>query len=96
MPKDFTTKESENERDSRLLLNTFLTTSDPLLERVLQRLVLDSGEFAHRGATQLSRIWNSTRDNLRGVIRTIEPGAAQSASADWNVWRCFSREMGIA
>jgi hypothetical protein len=77
MVKDFN-KESESERDSRLLLNTFLTTCDPLIERVLQRLVLDSGELAHRGATQLRRIWNSVSDNLRGVIRTIEIGLSRT------------------
>jgi hypothetical protein len=36
--------ETEQERESRLVLSTFLTTVDPLLERLLQRFVLDSRE----------------------------------------------------
>jgi hypothetical protein len=78
MPEDFTTKESEAERESRLLLNTFLTITDPLLERLLQDLVLRSDQLAHRGAKQLQRIWNSARENLSGVIRTIHIGLSRA------------------
>src|SRR6266403_5202931 len=77
MPEDFST-ESESERESRLLLNTFLTTTDPLLERLLERLVLRSDQLAHRGGAQLHRIWNSARENLKGVIRTIQIGLSRT------------------
>ena|SRR6266446_3851337 len=78
MPEDFTNKESESDRESRVLLTTFLTITDPLLERLLQQLVLRSDQLAHRGAAQLQRIWNSARENLRGVIRTIHIGLSRA------------------
>ena len=78
MAEDFTIKESESDRESRVLLNTFLTITDPLLERLLQNLVLRSNQLAHHGATQLQRIWNSARENLRSVIRAIQIGLSRA------------------
>jgi len=34
--------------------------------------------MAHRAGTQLQRIWNSARENLRGVIRTIQIGLSRT------------------
>jgi hypothetical protein len=63
-------RESKLERESRFLLNRFLTTTDPLLERLLERLVLRSDDqVVHRAGARLQRIWNSARANLKGVIQ---------------------------
>src|SRR5258708_29413017 len=67
------------ERESRLLLNRFLTTTDPLLERLLERLVLHSDDqVVHRAGAHLQRIWNSARANLKGVIRTVQIGLSRA------------------
>jgi hypothetical protein len=73
------TRESKLDRESRFLLSRFLTTTDPLLERLLERLVLRSeDQVVHRAGARLQRIWNSARANLKGVIRTIQIGLSRA------------------
>ncbi len=72
-------QENEKERESRLMLNIFLTTTDPLLDRLLKRLVLDSNEIvAHKAGRQLHQIWGSAREQLRAVVRSIKIGLSKA------------------
>jgi hypothetical protein len=65
MAKD-ESRENAQERESRLLLNVLLTTVDPLLDRLLARIVLDSKEATtQRDGQQLHRIWNASDMELR-------------------------------
>jgi hypothetical protein len=72
-------KENDKERESRLLLNTCLTTVDPLLDRLLAQFVLDSKEVtAHRAGQQLAQIWSAARERLRAVVRSIRIGLSKT------------------
>ena len=72
-------RENEQERESRLVLNRFLTTTDPLLEIVFQRCIIDSKEpLAHRAGKQLHQIWDSARERLRAVVHSIEIGLSKT------------------
>lgn len=72
-------KENDKERESRLLLNICLTTVDPLLDRLLARMVLDSKELTvHRAGEQLHRIWNVARERLRAVVQSIRIGLSKT------------------
>jgi hypothetical protein len=73
-----TTKESNDDRESRLLLIKFLALTDPLLDRLLHRLVLDFQAFAGRTRQNLQQIWTHARRNLNGVIDTITIGLNQA------------------
>ena len=94
------TNESQVERESRLLLITFLTTTDSLLERLLQGLVLDVHELADRMGPQLQRIWRSARLTLKGVIESVRIGleshSPRGAQSNWNVWGSLSGQVRTA
>lgn len=77
-------EESPEERESRLLLIKFLTVADPLLDRCLQHLIMDSKVVLDRTKTQLRRIWAVSRENLRRVIHTIQNGLSRSRRAALN------------
>lgn len=66
-------KETPEERESRLLLNRFLTTADPVLERLLARLLREPQDSAaHRDLKYLYQIWNSARERLRAINLLIQ------------------------
>ncbi len=70
-------RETKQERESRLLLNTFLTTVDPLLDHLLH--VLDSKDlFVHHAGERLHQIWNSAQNRLRAVIQSIKIGLSKT------------------
>lgn len=72
-------RETEQEHESRFLLNHFLITIDPVLERVLTRYVLDSKEdLVHRSGDQLRQIWSSAREHLRAVVQSIRIGLSRA------------------
>ena|SRR6267378_5499064 len=72
-------RENDEERESRVVLNIFLTTVDPLLDRLLKRLVLDSREVVVRHAgRQLHQIWDSARERLRAVVQSIKIGLSKT------------------
>jgi hypothetical protein len=72
-------RETEEERESRLLLITFLTTADPLLDRLLRRLLREpENSAAHRDWKHLYQIWNSARERLNGVVRSIKIGLSRT------------------
>ena len=72
------TSESQDERESRLLLITFLTTTDGLLERLLQNLVLDVHDLTNKVGPQLRRIWTSARLTLKRVTESVRIGLSRA------------------
>jgi len=70
--------ESAEERESRHLLNTFVTVTDPVLERLFKGLIGESVRLDHDAAEPLRRMWDSARENLRGVSRTIQIGLSRT------------------
>lgn len=72
--------ESQDERESRLLLITLLTTTDSLLERLLQRLVLDVHDLANKSGEQLRRIWTSARVTLKRVTESVRIGLSRAGA----------------
>jgi hypothetical protein len=72
-------KESKQERESRLVLKRFLSATEPVLERVLNQLVLESKEpMAHRAGEYLKQIWASARDRLKAVVQAIDIGLSRT------------------
>src|SRR6266852_3957368 len=72
-------RENAQERESRLTLNIFLTTVDPLLDRVLNRFVLHSDEIAvHSAGRQLQQIWKTARERLKAVVQSIKIGLSKT------------------
>ncbi len=66
-------KETPEERESRLVLNQFLSTTEPVLDRLLKRLVLESKEaVVHRASEHLQQIWASARERLKAVVQAIQ------------------------
>jgi hypothetical protein len=70
--------ESDDERKSRNLLLKFLSTTDALLERFLQKLVLDVPEAASHAGEQLRGIWASAQENLTGVRKSVDVGLSRT------------------
>jgi hypothetical protein len=88
-------KENENERESRFLLNIFLTTADPLLDRLLKRLVLDSKEIvAHKAGRQLQQIWKTARERLRAVVQSIKIGLSKTRRKALEQVGMFGESLG--
>lgn len=71
-------KESLEDRESRLLLIKFLTLADPLLERLLQSLVLDLREIVGRTRQNLQHIWIDAKQHLKGLVDTVTIGLNQA------------------
>jgi hypothetical protein len=72
-------KESQQERESRLVLNQFLSTTDSVLERLLNRLVLESKEaLVHPARELLKQIWLSARERLKAVVQAIHIGLSRT------------------
>ena len=72
--------ESQEERESRILLAEFLGLTDSVLERVLERSVM-SPSGVHNvmvGAAQLKQIWSIARDHLKQVIQSIRIGLSRT------------------
>lgn len=72
-------KENPEERKSRLVLNQFLSTTEPVLDRLLTRLVLESKEaVVHRASEHLQQIWASARERLKAVVQAIQIGLSRT------------------
>ena len=70
--------ESEDDRKSRQLLSQFLTTTEALMDRFLQELILEVRDAASRGGRQLSAIWHSARENLKRVVESVDIGLSRT------------------
>jgi hypothetical protein len=77
-------RESQADRESRILLTRFLTITDPLLERMLQRLILDRHRSSNEIGLHLRRIWASARESLKRVIQSIGIGLSRARRAALN------------
>lgn len=69
--------ESSEERKSRELLLRFLRVTDRVLDRILMRII-EGTKTLEVVASQLRLIWDSARNSLVGVLRTIEIGLSQA------------------
>ena len=85
--------ESQDERESRLLLIKFLTTTDNLLERLLQRLVLDSHDLTNKVGAQLQRIWTSARLTLKKVTESVRIGLSRARREGLNQIGMFGEAL---
>lgn len=69
--------ESEEERESRLLLIRILAISEKVLDRFLQEMTQLAG-VAHNQVQDLMVIWRSARDTLSRIVQGIRIGLSRA------------------
>lgn len=86
-------RESKDDRKSRLLLVRFLELTERLLDRLLQRLVLDFHNLFITAGEYLVRIWNSARKRLASVIEGISHGLNSGVRRSLEQVGMFGRDL---